>query len=100
MEFFRDTNKKVFKDLDQVMQAKLEDATIRTFELSPKTSKNLLFVIFERLNTGGIALNEMEIRNCIYRGPLNQLIKDLARTLRSSSALIKLISTSECTTEI
>ena len=52
---------------------------MRTFELSPKTSKNLLFIIFERLNTGGIALNEMEIRNCIYRGPLNDLIKELAR---------------------
>ena len=35
--------------------------------------------VFERLNTGGIALNEMEIRNCIYRGPLNNLIKVLAR---------------------
>jgi uncharacterized protein with ParB-like and HNH nuclease domain len=79
MEFFKDANKKGFKDLDRVRQSKLEDATIRTFELSPKTSKNLLFIIFERLNTGGIALNEMEIRNCIYRGPLNDLIKELAR---------------------
>ncbi|MGO9923222.1 MAG: DUF262 domain-containing protein [Isosphaeraceae bacterium] len=79
MEFLRDVTKKSFKDLDDVLQAKLEDSTIRTFELSPRTSKNLLFIIFERLNTGGIALNEMEIRNCIYRGPLNNLIKELAR---------------------
>jgi hypothetical protein len=78
MEFFRDLNKKRFKELEQLRQSKLEDSTIRTFELSPRTSKNLLFIIFERLNTGGIALNEMEIRNCIYRGPLNDLIKELA----------------------
>ena len=37
-----------------------------------------MFVIFERLNTGGIALNDMEIRNCLYRGALNDLIKELA----------------------
>ena len=79
MEFFRALNKKTFKEIEVVLQNKLEDATVRTFELSPKTSKNLLFIIFERLNTGGIALNEMEIRNCIYRGRLNDLIKELAR---------------------
>ncbi len=79
MEFFRALNKKTFKEIEVVLQSKLEDATVRTFELSPKTSKSLLFIIFERLNTGGIALNEMEIRNCIYRGPLNDLIKELAQ---------------------
>jgi hypothetical protein len=35
-------------------------------------------LIFERLNTGGVILNEMEIRNCLYRGKLNNLIKELA----------------------
>ena len=79
MEFLRELNKKTFKEIELVLQNKLEDATVRTFELSPKTSKSLLFIIFERLNTGGIALNEMEIRNCIYRGRLNDLIKELAR---------------------
>ena len=78
MEFLRELNKKTFKEIELVLQNKLEDATVRTFELSPKTSKSLLFIIFERLNTGGIALNEMEIRNCIYRGRLNDLIKELA----------------------
>ena len=36
------------------------------------------FIVFERLNTGGTRLNEMEIRNCLYRGRLNDLIKELA----------------------
>ena len=52
-------NKARYADLPTPLKSKLEDTTIRTFELSPKTSKNLLFIIFERLNTGGIALNEM-----------------------------------------
>jgi hypothetical protein len=78
LEMLPDMNKMKFSELPQDQQNKLLDATLRTFELSPQTSKNLLFIIFERLNTGGVALTEMEIRNCIYRGKLNNLIKKLA----------------------
>jgi hypothetical protein len=38
-----------------------------------------MFLIFERLNTGGMALNDMEIRNCLYRGGLNDLMKELSQ---------------------
>jgi hypothetical protein len=38
-----------------------------------------MFIIVERLNTGGMALNDMEIRNCLYRGGLNDLIKELCQ---------------------
>ena len=78
LELLPQHNKAHFADLPTPLKSKLEDTTLRTFELSPKTSKSLLFIIFERLNTGGIALNEMEIRNCVYRGKLNDLIKRLA----------------------
>jgi hypothetical protein len=78
LELLPEHNKVRFAALPVPLKSKLEDTTVRTFELSPKTSKSLLFIIFERLNTGGIALNEMEIRNCVYRGKLNDLIKKLA----------------------
>jgi hypothetical protein len=35
------------------------------------------FEIFERLNTGGLALNAQEVRNAIYHGRFNNLLKDL-----------------------
>ena len=68
-----------FQNLDNILQRKLKNSTLRTFELSQETPKDLMFLIFERLNTGGISLNEMEIRNCLYRGQLNDLIKELAQ---------------------
>ena len=71
-------NGKFFRELSEADQHKVQDATLRTFELSPRTPKDLMFIIFERLNTGGIRLNDMEIRNCLYRGNLNDLIKELA----------------------
>lgn len=39
-----------------------------------------LFQIFYRLNSGGNKLYNQEIRNCIFQGSLNSLLKDLART--------------------
>jgi len=72
-------NGRYFKEIDEKDQHKLQDATLRTFELAFRTPKDLMFVIFERLNTGGIRLNDMEIRNCLFRGRLNELIKRLAQ---------------------
>lgn len=70
---------KKYKELPEQLQLKLENTTVRTFELSPKTPKEMMFLIFERLNTGGVALNEMEIRNCIYSGALMSLLEELSR---------------------
>ncbi len=38
-----------------------------------------LFTIFYRLNSGGVRLNNQEIRNCIYSGAFNDLLKRLDR---------------------
>lgn len=78
LEILTEYNGKGFSQLPEEVQYKIQDVTLRSFELSPRTSKDILFKIFERLNTGGVALNRMEIRNCVYRGALNNLISDLA----------------------
>ena len=78
LELLPELNGKFFKELDTEIQSKLEDTTLRTFELSQTSPKDLMFLIFERLNTGGMRLNDMEIRNCLYRGKLNDLIKQLS----------------------
>ncbi|MFA6221441.1 MAG: DUF262 domain-containing protein [Desulfomonilaceae bacterium] len=78
LELLKGLNNKKFKDLDVETQDKLENSTLRTFELDQSVPKELMFVIFKRLNTGGVALNETEIRNCIFPGSLNDLIKELA----------------------
>jgi hypothetical protein len=43
-----------------------------------ESDENLRFEIFERLNTGSVPLNDQELRNCIYRGPYNDLLKKLS----------------------
>ncbi|MBA3019140.1 MAG: DUF262 domain-containing protein [Desulfobacteraceae bacterium] len=51
--------------------------TVLRCDYSKKSNTNYLFTIFHRLNTGAMKLNNQEIRNCIYSGALNNLLKDL-----------------------
>lgn len=74
----RELNGKKFGDLDKASQRTLKNATLRSFELSSKTNPDIHFIVFERLNTGGTKLNDTEIRNCIYKGATNTLIKKLS----------------------
>ena len=78
MDIMANLEGKRFKDLEAANQRRLRNATLRSFELIHNSGSDLHFVVFECLNTGGTKLNEMEVRNCIYRGELNDLIKGLA----------------------
>lgn len=51
--------------------------TVLRCDYSKKSHSNYLFTIFHRLNSGGMKLNNQEIRNCIYYGKLNNLLKEL-----------------------
>lgn len=51
--------------------------TVLRCDYSKKSHTNYLFTIFHRLNSGGMKLNNQEIRNCIYSGVFNDLLKEL-----------------------
>jgi hypothetical protein len=51
--------------------------TVLRCDYSKRSHQNYLFTIFHRLNTGGLRLNNQEIRNCIYSGTFNTLLNSL-----------------------
>jgi hypothetical protein len=51
--------------------------TVLRCDFTKKSHMDYLFTIFHRLNTGGMKLNNQEIRNCIYGGEFNLLLKEL-----------------------
>lgn len=69
---------KTFKTLDESLQNKITDYSIRTITFTADSDPDLQYEIFSRLNTGSVALNSQELRNCIYRGEFNEFIKELA----------------------
>lgn len=54
--------------------------TVIRCDYSKPNHKQYIFQIFYRLNSGGNKLYNQEIRNCIYNGSFNTLLKELART--------------------
>lgn len=78
LKVFSELNRKKFVDLPEESQDKVRYCKIRTITFRKESDPNLKFEIFERLNTGSVSLNDQELRNCIYRGPYNLLLRDLA----------------------
>lgn len=69
-----DLNGQKFKNLDKPTQKIVRDSSVRTIVFKRESDENLRFEIFERLNTGAVALNRQELRNCVYRGLYNNLL--------------------------
>lgn len=68
-----------FKDLDIKQQEKVLDAPIRSIVIDAAGNTELRYEVFERLNRGSMTLNEQELRNCVYRGPFNDLLAELEK---------------------
>lgn len=78
MQVFPELANKSFKELPESHQDRILDCVIRSITFSKDADPDLKFNVFERLNTGSVQLNAQELRNCIYRGPFNNLIRELA----------------------
>ena len=71
-----------FEDLEDPDQRKIKQAVLRAVnirQLSPADGGTGAYHIFERLNTGGTPLKPQEIRNVVFRGELNKLLKKANR---------------------
>jgi hypothetical protein len=68
---------KRFDELSPRQQKMIGNRTLRCLVISAKSDSEIRFQVFERLNQGGMPLNAQEVRHCVYRGPLNDLLHDL-----------------------
>ncbi|MBO8138231.1 MAG: DUF262 domain-containing protein [Desulfotomaculum sp.] len=73
-----DLNGKVFSQLEPEARRRIKNTPIRCIIIKRESHEDIKFEIFERLNTGSVKLNEQELRNCVYRGSLNNLLKELS----------------------
>ncbi|MBZ5644380.1 MAG: DUF262 domain-containing protein [Acidobacteriia bacterium] len=78
LKVFRELNGNRYRDLAVDLQDVIRYFKIRTITFKKDSDQSLKFEIFERLNTGSVSLNDQELRNCIYRGNFNVLLKELS----------------------
>lgn len=71
-------NGRTYEDLGTPLQLGFNKRLMRVTALSDKSDPNIRFDMFERLNTGGIALTHQEVRACIFRGDFIRLLDKLA----------------------
>lgn len=67
--------RKKFYQLTPGEQRRIKGRVIREIIITEDSHPSMRFEIFERLNTGSVALNAQEIRNSTHRGPFMDLVK-------------------------
>ena len=71
-------NGKRYGDLPGSLQLQFSHRPLKVITLSDKSDLLVRFDLFERLNTGGVALSNQEIRSCIYRGRFAAFLRESA----------------------
>lgn len=78
MQYLKDFNDKTFDELPRQYIRRIKEASIVAYTVTKGTPDEVVFNIFQRINTGGIQLNAQEIRQALYSGAGTDLIKELA----------------------
>ena len=78
LEVLKTLNGQQYKDLDIENQEKIDRCSLRVIRFLKNSDPNIRFEIFQRLNSGSVPLNDQEMRNCVYRGPYNTLLRKLS----------------------
>lgn len=77
LEVLTELNGLRFFELSGRLQRQISTHTLRCVLITNESHPEIKFDVFERLNTNTMPLNAQELRNCIYRGPLNELLHEV-----------------------
>lgn len=79
MEFLTDLNGKSYENLHRDYQRRIKECPITVYLIKPGTPENVKYSVFRRINTGGITLNNQEIRNAMAKPEDRSLLEKLAK---------------------
>ena len=72
-------NGKVYSDLEEIDRVRLDNSTLRSIviqQLNPD-DRSSIYLVFERLNTGGTRLSPMEIRRALFASDAYAFLNEL-----------------------
>ena len=81
-----------FDELPEDIRTSFEDRPVKVIVLNDKSDLQVRFDLFERLNTGGIALTDQEVRECVFRGEFIDLLSELSQ-YENFKTVVKLAKT-------
>ncbi len=80
LQYLKDFNGKTFDELPRQYIRRIKEAQVIIFGVQKGTPEDIVYNIFERINTGGLKLEPQEIRNAMYHGAASELAKKLAES--------------------
>jgi len=81
LEVWDELNGMTYQDLVRRQQEKyFTRRFLQAVVLLKESSSIVKYDVFDRLNTGGVQANDMEIRNAVLRGKFTDLLHELSRT--------------------
>lgn len=78
LEYLEDFKGKGYDELPRTYQRRIDECPVTLFLIQPGTPDPVKYSIFRRINTGGLVLNNQEIRNAMTRPAIREFLEDLA----------------------
>ena len=78
LQYLKDFNGKTFDQLPRQYIRRIKEASVTVYGVQKGTPDNVVYNIFQRINTGGLKLEDQEIRNAMYHGKASELAERLA----------------------
>lgn len=79
LEILSELNKQDINTLNPKALRMLKNGLLRVIMITHDSNEEIKYDVFMRLNTGSVHLTEQELRNCLYRGSFNKLLKELTQ---------------------
>lgn len=90
LEIIKDLEGLKYKDLPPKAKSLLEDGLMRVNVIKKDSHADIKYDIFMRLNKGSVSLNYQELRNCLYRGNLNDTAREFTINNKNFQKLLNL----------
>ena len=87
LDSLKELNKQNYDSLNPNAKNILDNGSLRIILITKESHPEMKYDVFMRLNRGSVKLTEQELRNCLYRGNLNDLIKELRNNQQLLSIL-------------
>lgn len=79
LKLLKELNGKSYDQLEDNEKKAIQGYVFQIIRISNESHADVKFEIFERLNSGSVTLNAQELRNCVYRGKFNDVLRDLSQ---------------------
>jgi len=78
LEYLKDLKGKTYEELNRTYKRRIAECPVTYFQILPGTPDEVKYSIFRRINTGGLVLNNQEIRNALANQTQRTFLQKLA----------------------